>query len=453
MSRGALAIVLHTHMPYVEGFGTWPLGEELLWEAIAASYLPLLDVLDAAPGRVTMSLTPVLADQLAAPMALDRCAAFLRETRPETHRRDLATTADPGVAAALERSAARYAAAADALDRRGRDLLGAFAPHVSWTSAATHPLLPLLASDAGVRLQLATGVGAHRARFGGWSGGFWLPECGYAPWLDGLLAEAGVRAACVDFTDVLGLGAREQLQPQRTDAGPLLVPIDRAAIELVWGARGYPSRAPYRAFDRLTPHHHRAWAVDGAPYDEARAERQVAADAREFVAWVGRRVRDGGLCVCALDTELLGHWWLEGPAWLAAVLSAVEDAGLTVLPLDAALGEVAPTAALKGLEPTSWGDGRDLSTWSGPRAGGLPWRQRQAELDAVAARVIDPRALRELLALQASDWPFAIATERAADYGRERFEGHSAAFRRVMAHEPMEPELRGLAPYLASPGW
>jgi len=65
VDRGALAIVLHTHMPYVEGFGTWPFGEEWLWEAIAGSYLPLLDVLDrGAP--VTVSLTPVLGDQLAA---------------------------------------------------------------------------------------------------------------------------------------------------------------------------------------------------------------------------------------------------------------------------------------------------------------------------------------------------------------------------------------------------
>ena len=56
----ALAVVLHTHMPYVEGFGTWPFGEEWLWEAIACCYLPLLDVLDAAPGRVTLSVTPVL---------------------------------------------------------------------------------------------------------------------------------------------------------------------------------------------------------------------------------------------------------------------------------------------------------------------------------------------------------------------------------------------------------
>ena len=43
---GELALVLHTHMPYVEGYGTWPFGEEWLWEAVATSYLPLLDVLD-----------------------------------------------------------------------------------------------------------------------------------------------------------------------------------------------------------------------------------------------------------------------------------------------------------------------------------------------------------------------------------------------------------------------
>jgi 1,4-alpha-glucan branching enzyme len=51
-------------MPYVEGFGTWPFGEEWLFEAVATSYLPLLDVLEGS--GVTVSVTPVLADQLAA---------------------------------------------------------------------------------------------------------------------------------------------------------------------------------------------------------------------------------------------------------------------------------------------------------------------------------------------------------------------------------------------------
>src|SRR6266567_26104 len=82
--RGELAIVLHTHMPYVEGFGTWPFGEEWLWEAIATSYLPLLDLFDPArPAPLTLSLTPVLCDQLEAPAAATAagCSRRLVRTR------------------------------------------------------------------------------------------------------------------------------------------------------------------------------------------------------------------------------------------------------------------------------------------------------------------------------------------------------------------------------------
>ena len=87
--RGALAIVLHTHMPYVEGFGTWPFGEEWLWEAIASSYLPLLELLDAG-APLTLSLTPVLCDQLEVPDLAERFGAFVRDVRRATHEQDAA---------------------------------------------------------------------------------------------------------------------------------------------------------------------------------------------------------------------------------------------------------------------------------------------------------------------------------------------------------------------------
>ncbi|HWF51014.1 MAG TPA: hypothetical protein VG294_10275, partial [Solirubrobacteraceae bacterium] len=97
---GELALVLHTHMPYVEGFGTWPFGEEWLWEAIATSYLPLLDrVLGRAP--ITLSLTPVLCDQLQAPGAIERCIEFLTEVRPESHRLDIESFRAAGDSAAV----------------------------------------------------------------------------------------------------------------------------------------------------------------------------------------------------------------------------------------------------------------------------------------------------------------------------------------------------------------
>ncbi|HXP99234.1 MAG TPA: hypothetical protein VN845_04110, partial [Solirubrobacteraceae bacterium] len=109
-TKGELAIVLHTHMPYVEGFGTWPFGEEWLWEAIAGSYLPLLDLLDeGAP--LTVSLTPVLCDQLEAPGVGERFEAFVDDVRRHTHRQDIAglrKNDHETLALELERSWAEY---------------------------------------------------------------------------------------------------------------------------------------------------------------------------------------------------------------------------------------------------------------------------------------------------------------------------------------------------------
>jgi len=390
------------------------------------------------PGRVTLSVTPVLGDQLAAPGALARCLAFLREIRPASHALDLpaATAAE---VAALEHSAAAYAWAADALAAGG--LAERMARHATWTSSATHAVLPLLATDAGVRLQLATGIAAHRARSGDWGGGFWLPECAHSPWLDPLLVEAGVRLACVDLTDV----APRAHGPLCPPAGPLLVPLDRPALELVWSRGGYPSRGAYRDTHRLTEHRHQTWAVDGAAYDPARAAALARADAADFVA----RVRAlGRFCCVAWDTELLGLHWHEGVLFLAAVLELAEEAGLRIAPLDELVAEaVAEPVALD--VATSWGAPRTLDTWSAPRAGGLAWRQRRAELRTLPGG--SPRALRELLALQASDWAFLVAHGTAGTYPLERVEGHEAALEAALAEGWAGAEaLRNLAPFLAS---
>jgi 1,4-alpha-glucan branching enzyme len=447
MSRGGLAIVLHTHMPYVEGFGTWPFGEEWLWEAIATSYLPLLDVLDAHPGRVTLSLTPVLADQLEAPGSMQRLDAFLADVRPASHALDIEAAGSAGEITALEGSAAAYAGALGRLRARGGDLLAAFAPHVSWTAPATHAVLPLLATEAGLRLQVETGIAAHRARFGEWGGGLWLPECAHAPWLDEPLDHAGVHATVVDWSDVLGSGVHA---PRRSPAGLRLVPLDREVVDLVWSPGGYPSHADYCDTHNLTERRHGAWAIDGTAYDRDRAHARALAHAEDFAGRVAERVAGGGLSVLAVDTELLGHWWREGTVWLRAVLEACERRGLPVVALDDALDGRECEPAPDAVPVTSWGEGRDLRTWSAPAAGGLAWRQRAAELRVLASGAQpSARALRELLALQSSDWAFLISSGMAGDYPAERFEGHEAALEAALRGVG-EPQLRSLAPHLAS---
>jgi 1,4-alpha-glucan branching enzyme len=451
---GELALVLHTHMPYVEGFGTWPFGEEWLWEAIATSYLPLLDVLGRAP--LTLSLTPVLCDQLEAPGAIERCLRFLREVRPESHRLDIEELGpdQPGLAAELERSAAEYAARAERLGDLSGGLLAVLGKHASWTSAASHAVLPLLASDTGIDLQLETGIGAHRRRFGDWHGGFWLPECGYAPWLDERLEEAGVRHTCVELTAAWGLGDPRHLAALATDAGPVLWPIDREIISLVWSQDGYPAAGPYRSYHALTPRHHRVWNNRGEPYDHAAALEQAADHAADFVARVRQRVQGGGVCVCALDTELLGHWWYEGVAWLENVIQESARQGLTLTGLDGALERHEPEPSRDQLGVSSWGEGGDLRTWSGPAVADLAWRARTAELRVLAGgQAPAERALRELLALQSSDWAFLATRQTAGEYPRRRAREHADALRRVLDDPRAEadPRLRNLAPELA--GW
>lgn len=463
---GRLAILLHSHMPYVEGFGTWPFGEEWLWEAMATSYLPLLDLLDeGAP--VTLSLTPVLCDQLEAPGAGERFLTFLRDIRRASHRLDVDGCRAGGhedLAAELERAAGDYEWAIERFERVLADhpqdgLLGALGRHAAWTSSATHAILPLLATDAGVRLQLAAGIDAHRRRFDaaapgghGWRGGFWLPECAHAPWIDPLLEAAGVHATCVDLTDVLGYGDPRHLRPLATAAGPLLVPIDRATMELVWSDGGYPAHGDYRDYHRRSTHDHHPWANDGQVYDAERALARCRSDAADFVRRTARRVADGGLAVCALDTELLGHWWYEGVWWLRAVVEEADAQGLELVHLDDALhaGDVDPAPALpdEDRRVTTWGTPRDLSTWDGPQVAELAWQARDAELRVVAAGTeADPRAVRELLALQSSDWAFLVTRDLAGDYPVQRAAGHLEGLDAALASGgSLEPGVRHLAP-------
>jgi 1,4-alpha-glucan branching enzyme len=427
-------------MPYVEGFGTWPFGEEWLWEAIASSYLPLLDLLDeGAP--LTVSLTPVLCDQLEAPGVGERFPKFVEEVRHHTHMEDIRGLRAGGhetLARELERSWGEYRQALERFRARGGDLLAAFAPHAQWTSSATHAVLPLLATDAGVRAQVQAGVDSHRTRFEGWQGGFWLPECAHAPHLEPLLEEAGVRATCVELTRRFGLGASRHLRPLVGESGVVLVPIDRATMAHVWSDGGYPAAGVYRDYHRHTIHHHQPWANDGSAYDHRRAVGLAREHARDFVARTAERLRlandaverrdsppGGGLAVCALDTELLGHWWYEGIQWLGAVVEECSRQGLSLVRLQDAAAMADPLQVdTSTWEASTWGLHGDLSTWSGPQVACMAFDQRAAELRVlVGPEHAGPAAIGELLALQASDWPFMVSHRLAVPYARQRFGG------------------------------
>ena len=477
--RGELALVLHSHMPYVEGFGTWPFGEEWLWEAAATVYLPLLEILRDAP--VTVGLTPVLCDQLEAlaGAAGERFERFLSEIRAGIHAEDARGLDEAGegeLAGEVRRAAGDYAGAERAFQATGGDLVGRFrsladdGPLELWTGPASHAVLPLVATDAGLRLQLRTGIAAHERRFGSFGGGLWVPECAFEPGLDRELAEHGVKAFCVDQTTSLGLGASEHLEPIATPGGPVAVPIDWLTVALVWDSvAGYPTNALYRDHHHRTVHDLKPWNNGGGAYSHEDALALAAEHAHDFVARVVARLdayraergRPGLVCA-ALDAELLGHWWYEGPAWLAGVLDAAAGAGLELATLPAALDRF--DAVERPLASSSWGIPKDLTTWDSPLVADVTFAARGAELATVAAaaRATDgagrrpalERAAREVLALQSSDWAFQVTRRLAGDYPHERVRGHRSSLDAALgaledsALAVPSPMLRNLAPDL-----
>ncbi len=195
MTTGAFTFVLHSHIPYARMAGRWPHGEEWIHEAATDTYLPLLAALhdlaeEAVRYRLTIGITPVLAEQLADRDIRTNLDAYIADLRDRA-------TSD---VARFERDGESQRAGVAAwyrdrfdwlLDqfrvRFGGDIIGGF----RWlqdngyaelaTSAATHGYLPLLERDSSVFAQVTTGVRTYKRHFGRDPESFWLPECAYRP--------------------------------------------------------------------------------------------------------------------------------------------------------------------------------------------------------------------------------------------------------------------------------
>lgn len=187
-------------------------------------------------------------------------------------------------------------------------------------------------------------------------------------------------------------------------------------------------------------------------YSPGAAVAAVEKDADDFVAVVRKRLielareREGkpGLVVAAYDTELFGHWWHEGPAWLELILRRLPEAGVRVSTLGAAItnGAVAGSAHP---ENSSWGSGKDWSVWTGDAVASMVndnnslqrrWRKvtssAQSPAQAVLSRdpALDQLGRAGLLAL-ASDWAFMVTKDSAAGYALDRHREHHADFHRL----------------------
>jgi 1,4-alpha-glucan branching enzyme len=199
----------------------WPFGEETLHEAIAETYIPLLNALydlkaEGHQPKLTIGLTPILLEQLADRDVMAHFERYLQEKLALVEQDLLLHEARPQDAPLLSLAAFYrrwYETILSSLvDRYHRDLADAFARLQSdgvldiVTGAATHGYLPLMERDSSIYGQLATGITASHQHLGRRPRGIWLPECGYRP---AYLKEDGpsyLKPGVEDFLGHLNLG-------------------------------------------------------------------------------------------------------------------------------------------------------------------------------------------------------------------------------------------------------
>jgi 1,4-alpha-glucan branching enzyme len=490
-ARGFVAFVLHAHLPYVrhpehEFF----LEEEWLFEAVTEAYLALLQVMeglvdDGVPFRLTLVLTPPLVTMLDDELLHWRYRRHL-DLLLQLSEAELQRTAGDGHLHYLARHYRdRFVQTLAAWEACRGDLVGAFgrlqqAGYLDIiTCGATHGYLPLMqVCPAAAWAQIKVAADHYRSRFGRPPTGIWLPECGYYPGLDRLLAAAGLRYFVADTHAVLFAEPRPHFGSYApvyaAGSGVAVFPRDRETSNQVWSReQGYPGDPDYREFYRdigwdlaeeqiapfLRPsgvrkntgikYHRITGPTDEKQlYDPYWARRRAVEHAEHFVAQRLvqldriKQAHKAPLVVAPYDAELFGHWWYEGPWWLDRVLRILAEqqrsGSLATTHLREYL-QCHPTHQLVQPTQSSWGEHgfhqywlNESNEWVYPRlhlaaTQMVELAERYPSAEGLRCRALN-QAARELLLAQSSDWAFIMRSKTVVEYAVQRTRRHLGRF-------------------------
>lgn len=418
---GTFTFVLNSHVPYVRLAGRWPRGENWLHDALAETYIPLLNVLytlrsKQVPYRITLSLSPVFLAQLCDPHMQNNTSAYIAERiKAAEQNTSLFRGRDEKIEEMSHSYAQRYRDILSSYERiYQRNIVGAFKQLQDegyieiMAGAGTYPYLPLLNSESSINAQVKVGMDTYVKCFGREPRAFWFPECAFKPEEQSLpkaLERFGIKSFVVDnralknakfFDDFTSEAAPIKTPPVGSPMSveewltcssyrlngyqmAAIVKNQRLSDMILSATRGYSRDAWYRDSTKVDDMGLAYWRVTGymvdslqkAVYDPRSASARVQAHSAHFgslVEEVSKAYHSGSgskaLLVSACDAELFGRNWFEGIDWLAQVLEKLASSKTVRLATVSEAKEANPPRTAAVLRESSWGTRGDHSTWS-----------------------------------------------------------------------------------------
>ena len=491
----SVCLFLHAHLPFIrhpehDDF----LEEDWLFEAITETYLPLIEVMqgwvrDEVGVKLTMSMSPTLCEMLTDPLLLTRYRRRLDRLLRLTEALSRHPDADDWIDEVHRFYHERLVRLSDLFERESQDVVGAIRRLMDAgvvevaTCAATHAFLPMFeVTPEFIRAQIRLGAQTHRRHFARHPPGIWLPECGYSPGLDEILADEGLLYFVVDAHAVHLANPAPvfgHMAPVITPAGVFAFPRHPTTSRRVWSAEiGYPGDFRYREYYRdagfdlptgqlqdfllsngerrhtgIKRHRitGRSVPLDGKEvydrHDAMVACRQHALNFCDILRYeaIGPGPHPPGqrVITAPYDAELFGHWWFEGPDFIDEVARGL--ASTSEVARMRSLGDVVALGAeWQVAQParSSWGRRGQAEVWLNERNDWVwprlhravrrvqylvdTYQPRSASVDRAMRQMI-----RSLCLSAASDWPFMLTMGTTVSYAERRLRAHLAEVERL----------------------
>ncbi len=502
-----LSLVFNAHLPFVRHPElAWVPEERFLFERLSDTYIPFLKMIDhldadRIPFKIAVSFSPTLCRMLSDDLLINKYLEYV-DRKIEFGLRELERTSGNPELNALVRH--YYDTLVDNkilfTERYQKNILGVFEffrqkGRIEFlTTAVTYAFLPFYTNyPESIQAQIEVALASHRSYFGKNPLGFWLPELGWSPELD-----ASLRAYNINYTivNVHGLVLGNPLPkygsfyPVKTPAGVEVFSNDFYSAKDVWGTQDGFARDPlYRdaqkdagyevpledlsSFIRSgwprIPTGYKYWSKDKNQdrprmYNLEEAEKKAREHAKVFLDRRAERLRQASEYMDVLPVSVwtnniddFGHHWYEGITFLDQLFR--EAAHRTdielILPGDYLSGRPVHSYQTVLPEFSSWGTNGYAETWL-DSSNDWVYRHISRSINRMIELAesfpdetgLNERALnqaaREILLIQASDWPKMMSSHKHADFARQQIESSLRNFTTI---------YEALGSSYASPEW